>query len=215
MGSRRKSAAPAMGDRLVDAFWTLLQDRRVDRITVKSIVDEAECSRGSFYYYYEDVPALAFSAIKDEILLSEGIPRVLRALVLNENNLVFDGPSSSPHAVRVRLAAAQGARDVVISALESSIEAVWQDALQPSGKALDPETIFAIRMFSSGLLEAFPLKDEAVSVSSRDPHDRPERARKFLRAVTERARKAEGVSEKDFAAKIEALSSTAIYLRSR
>lgn len=213
MGLRRKNAEPAMHDRLVDAFWELLQDRNINRITVKMLVAEAGCSRGSFYYYYEDIPSLALTAIEGEILMSEGIPRVLRAIVLDENNMVFEGPSNNPHATRVRLAATRGAHDLVIKALESSIEAVWQEVLRPGGERLDPETDFAIKMFSSGLQEAFPLRIDASSASFPEPHDRPARARKFLRAVSERARKAEGVSEEDFAAGLVSLSSTAIWLK--
>lgn len=40
---------------LVDAFWTLYCEKRIDKITVKEITQKAGYNRGTFYEYFTDV----------------------------------------------------------------------------------------------------------------------------------------------------------------
>ncbi|KAB5607176.1 TetR/AcrR family transcriptional regulator [Bifidobacterium jacchi] len=60
---RRNSAIPPAKERLEDAFWTLLADRRYRRITVTDVVRQAGVNRNSFYYHFADLAELADSAI--------------------------------------------------------------------------------------------------------------------------------------------------------
>ena len=39
-------------------FIKLLNERPLNRITVKDIVEECGVNRNSFYYHFEDIPAL-------------------------------------------------------------------------------------------------------------------------------------------------------------
>ncbi len=49
-----------------DTFIKLLEDRPLSQITVKDIVASAGINRNSFYYHYEDLPALIESIVMDE-----------------------------------------------------------------------------------------------------------------------------------------------------
>ena len=40
---------------IADAFWDLLKDHPVDRITVAMVVERAHVHRRTFYRYYHDV----------------------------------------------------------------------------------------------------------------------------------------------------------------
>ena len=40
---------------IADAFWDLLKDHPVDRITVAMVVERAHVHRSTFYRYYHDV----------------------------------------------------------------------------------------------------------------------------------------------------------------
>lgn len=40
---------------LIDAFWSLYCEKRIERITVKEISDKAGYNRGTFYAYFTDV----------------------------------------------------------------------------------------------------------------------------------------------------------------
>ena len=50
---------------IYDSFLRFLQVKPLDRITVKEIVEDCGINRKTFYYYFEDIYALA-----DEILIS-------------------------------------------------------------------------------------------------------------------------------------------------
>ncbi|MEY8317037.1 TetR/AcrR family transcriptional regulator C-terminal domain-containing protein [Oscillospiraceae bacterium 50-58] len=50
-----------------EAFITLLNDRPLNRITVKDIVETCGINRNSFYYHYEDLPALMEEIIAGQV----------------------------------------------------------------------------------------------------------------------------------------------------
>ena len=54
-------------------FLEILQDKSLDKITVKDIVERAEINRNTFYYYYDDIYDLLDFIFKDELhqVLSE------------------------------------------------------------------------------------------------------------------------------------------------
>lgn len=53
-----------------EAFIKLLEQRPLNSITVKDIVEECGINRNSFYYHYQDLPALIEEIVKEE---AEGI----------------------------------------------------------------------------------------------------------------------------------------------
>ena len=58
MARPRKDADVACArQRIVDAFWQLLQDRPAHEIVVGAVADAAHCNRGTFYYYFPDMEA--------------------------------------------------------------------------------------------------------------------------------------------------------------
>lgn len=55
-----------------ESFIKLLEQRPLHSITVKDIVEECGINRNSFYYHYQDLPALVEEIVKEE---AEGIIR--------------------------------------------------------------------------------------------------------------------------------------------
>lgn len=49
-----------------EAFIKLLEQRPLNQITVKDIVEECGINRNSFYYHYQDLPTLIEEIIKEE-----------------------------------------------------------------------------------------------------------------------------------------------------
>lgn len=49
-----------------EAFIKLLEQRPLNSITVKDIVEECGINRNSFYYHYQDLPALIEEIVKEE-----------------------------------------------------------------------------------------------------------------------------------------------------
>lgn len=48
-----------------DAFWALLEEKPFNRITVQNIVECCQVNRNTFYYHFQDIPALAEYSIKE------------------------------------------------------------------------------------------------------------------------------------------------------
>lgn len=47
------------------AFWQLLEEKPFNKITVQNIVDCCQINRNTFYYHFQDIPALAEYSIKE------------------------------------------------------------------------------------------------------------------------------------------------------
>lgn len=52
---------------IIDAFLQLLDERPLSKITVKDIVDRCGINRNTFYYHFEDIPALIEAISKEEM----------------------------------------------------------------------------------------------------------------------------------------------------
>lgn len=50
-----------------ETFLKLLNQRPLNKITVKDIVEECGINRNSFYYHFEDLPALVDEIIKEQV----------------------------------------------------------------------------------------------------------------------------------------------------
>ncbi len=55
-----------MKDAIKKTFVELLEEMPMSQITVKMIVEKCGINRNSFYYYYQDIPALIEELVKDE-----------------------------------------------------------------------------------------------------------------------------------------------------
>lgn len=50
-----------------ESFIKLLNERPLNKITVKDIVEDCGVNRNSFYYHYQDLPALLEEIVSDEV----------------------------------------------------------------------------------------------------------------------------------------------------
>ncbi|MEY8309143.1 TetR/AcrR family transcriptional regulator C-terminal domain-containing protein [Erysipelotrichaceae bacterium 51-3] len=70
-----------------ESFIALANEKPVDKITVKEIVDRCQINRNSFYYHFQDLPDLIESIFEDQLNeevshhANEGIQAVLLATV--------------------------------------------------------------------------------------------------------------------------------------
>lgn len=64
-----------------EAFWQLLEEKPYSKITVQNIVERCQISRNSFYYHFQDIPALV------EYSIQEWTEQVIK------NNCDFGSPS--------------------------------------------------------------------------------------------------------------------------
>ena len=59
---------------IIETFWNLLNEKRLDRITVKDIVAQCGVSRKTFYYYFDDVFDLLNKCLED--MKQESVSRI-------------------------------------------------------------------------------------------------------------------------------------------
>ena len=50
-----------------ESFWKLLNQRPLNQITVKDIVEDCGINRNSFYYHFEDLPALVEEIVGEQV----------------------------------------------------------------------------------------------------------------------------------------------------
>ena len=51
---------------IIDSFWMLLNEKSLDKITVKDVIELAEINRNTFYYHFEDLYALLYTVFSEE-----------------------------------------------------------------------------------------------------------------------------------------------------
>ena len=43
---------------IIDSCWMLLEEKSLDKISVKDIIETAQINRNTFYYHFDDIYAL-------------------------------------------------------------------------------------------------------------------------------------------------------------
>ncbi len=76
--------------KLIDAFWELLEKKNLNHITIKEITDLAGYNRGTFYQYFTDIYALS----EDE---EERILSAIRKI--DAPKILLESPEALPDAV--------------------------------------------------------------------------------------------------------------------
>lgn len=81
MGRPRKdNSQTPVEQRIEEAFWQLIQQCPIERITVSALTKQARCNRGTFYYYFNDVYDLLDKVVKESVPAK--LPSALVACVL-------------------------------------------------------------------------------------------------------------------------------------
>jgi len=52
---------------IIDAFWELLKEKPYNKISVRLIVERCGVNRNTFYYYFQDIPALVEEILNGQI----------------------------------------------------------------------------------------------------------------------------------------------------
>ena len=51
---------------IIEAFAQLLEERPINKITVKDIVKRCDINRNTFYYHFPDIPSLLLEMMEEE-----------------------------------------------------------------------------------------------------------------------------------------------------
>ena len=133
------------------AFLLLLEQTPLDKITVKMLVDACGISRNTFYYHYEDIPALLRDILETDLAQivrdapaecdSNQRARLLLTY-LAEHRTLFDRIYRSEHQPQLQANIQASAKDITMASIRAA-----------GGSGLSPALQDAIALFfSSGLL---------------------------------------------------------------
>lgn len=73
---RKDSPGPSAEERLQTAFWELIEEQPLERMTVGDLTARAGCNRGTFYYYYDDMYEML------DVMIDRNLPKQLPSFLL-------------------------------------------------------------------------------------------------------------------------------------
>lgn len=73
---RKDSPGPSAEERLQAAFWELIEEQPLERMTVGDLTARAGCNRGTFYYYYDDMYEML------DAMIDRNLPKQLPSFLL-------------------------------------------------------------------------------------------------------------------------------------
>ena len=153
MGRPRKQAdVPDARKRIIEAFWTLLEQARINELTVGMISAQAHCNRGSFYYHFDDMNDLVLSAVEEELLKDSMLINDIFQLLSGTGTLTFDDLIGEQRMRRLGLAIERGGTTMVTGKIKALIQELWQAALRPDGTPLSADSRCILEYASSGVI---------------------------------------------------------------
>lgn len=138
--------------RIIDGFWTLLEENRLSEITIGMVVEQAQCNRGTFYYHFDGLDALLQEAIERELLVERDIPGMIFALACGIEDAPSQRLSESNDLYRLSLIMDRGGLDLVAEGAKRAIVGMWTALLVPGQAELPEPTREVIEYFTSGTL---------------------------------------------------------------
>lgn len=118
MARPKKSNQPSVRDRMIEAFWQLLEDNQLHEISVGMIVAKAGCNRGTFYYHFADKDELMLAALSREV---KGLPNCIISVIAGDNPEAVLESMIEGHIPRLSLFMEQGGQTIVEKKLKSYV----------------------------------------------------------------------------------------------
>lgn len=168
---RNDSAEPKVRDRLLEAFWHLLETHHLCDITVGMITEEARCNRGTFYYHYADIDALMHGAVASLLIGDHAVPRTIFELVADaEASGLLTDTVLDQRFHRFALIMQEAEMRRVDAAVKDAVRSLWRAALRPDGGELELETELVIEYTASGVLGLIARAAREEDGVARDEH---------------------------------------------
>ena len=149
---KKNTGTPEARQRIIDSFWDLLQDYRLRDITVGMIAREADCNRGTFYYHFNDMDDLVYSAIEEELRGDEQLSMDIFNMITGAGDDAIEKLLGGTRIQRLSLAIRQGGTETVENVVKAVLIDMWRTVLCPDGGDLTEQTRLIIEYTSSGIL---------------------------------------------------------------
>lgn len=195
---RKDSSDPGARARIIEAFWALLEGRRVDELSVGMIAERAHCNRGTFYYHFKDLAELERGAIGDVLDSGDVLHEALWRLMMRGEVGALSDKSLRVSVQRMVMAMRAGALDRVEAMTRKKTLERWRSVACDEGQELSSDAMFAIEFMFSGVMalvisstpngeEACGLAELSLSEAAQDY------LRKVALATTQAVARAQGI----------------------
>lgn len=148
---RKDDVKPAARDRLIAAFWELLETHTLQEISIGMVTKKAHCNRGTFYYHFENKDAMVVAAI-EENLIDFGMLKHLFSVSASLQDYSLSSLLTDERMGRLALFVQQGGYNIVAKTVWNYVVKTWTAVLCPDGSELKEETQLIIRFMASGML---------------------------------------------------------------
>lgn len=125
-----------------NSFIKLLNQRPVNQITIKDIVEDCGINRNSFYYHYQDLPSMIEEIILDEV-----------NVIIRQNPTI----DSLEECLNVTMSFVRENRRAAIHLYHSSNRDLFEQYLWKVSE-------YTVRMYISTVLEPYSLKESDIDV---------------------------------------------------
>lgn len=196
---------PEARQRMIDSFWELLEEYRYGEITVGMIVNRAGCSGGTFYYHFDSIEDLLYSALEDEFLNDSGFIADCLNLLTGADATAANNMLNEDRLQHVFLAVRQGASEQVSSSVKSIILDMWRTILCPDGEELAQDTRLIIEYTYSGTLGVLTYYEEKLG-KGEDVNINLDLVSEVSSSMLERISEAQGVPVDEILARLKILT---------
>ncbi len=149
---RQDAGEPAARERICEAFWSLLEGCTYPEMSVGMLVSEAGCNRGTFYYHYDSLDALATELVTREMLAEGSLPFFL-CEVLSGGRMADEARSTlRPHVRRLSLMTTSGGMGIVVPVMRDMLSSVWEKVFGLSYDQLSLDARIAIEYCGAGMI---------------------------------------------------------------
>ena len=152
MARPRKDGTVAGADeRLVEAFWDLLEEMPVRDVSVGALARRAGCNRGTFYYHFPSLDELVSRAVLGEVAGRDRFLERMAKLACGATEQDYARVLASPSAARIALLVERGGRTELASVAMPFAMGMWTELLAPGG-TLEPEAAATVAFMINGLV---------------------------------------------------------------
>ncbi|QOS67664.1 TetR family transcriptional regulator [Eggerthella guodeyinii] len=155
---RKDSPGPSAEERLQAAFWELIEEQPLERMTVGDLTARAGCNRGTFYYYYDDMYEML------DAMIDRNLPKQLPSFLLQ--HFTGEAPSADhdrelavalrtfqPMIDRLCLLLANASSPLVTRRVKGAVMELWAGEFAAGGEAaLAGDARIVLEFVVSGIL---------------------------------------------------------------
>lgn len=157
--------------RIVDSFWTLLEEYSINKINVSMVTEKAECSRGIFYRYFENMRSLSCQALRGELFTETELRRYFVANLVDQVEVAKMLLKQNLSSERIALFVERGGLEISWQIVAEMAEEAVGVLFCLDGKDIQEESKDLVRVLAAGIFGLVLSINNDGSVKTRLPAD--------------------------------------------